>query len=67
MYLTKLNITPNMSDEQLRQVAHDEGFNGEYVSKICRKCGMYWANEDGDWRFAKIVDSCKECNSEENN
>jgi len=40
--------------------------NGDYATKICKKCGSYWQQPDGDWKTAEIVTICKECFEDRN-
>jgi len=35
--------------------------NYSYVTKVCRKCGSFYMDENGDSRTAKIVDVCRHC------
>lgn len=52
--------TKGMSDTELKAAVKDL-FNGEYAKIICRGCGLYLTNEDGNHTTAKIVSKCKSC------
>ena len=56
----KLNITSNMGNDQIRQIAKN-AMNGEYTTVICKRCGMYWQSIDGNWKTATIQDGCSHC------
>ena len=57
----KLDISPDMTVSEIREVARKNKNNGSYATHICRKCGMYWVDEDGDCETAIIQDGCKKC------
>jgi hypothetical protein len=59
--VVKLDIPENASDETIKQIAKKNRFNGAYATTICRKCGMFISNPNGNCEKAKIVDSCKFC------
>ena len=56
MSVIKLKLPENPTDENLREAAHKNKFSGEYTTKICRNCGMFWANPDGNYKTAKIIE-----------
>ena len=58
--LVKANIREGMADDELREAVRPLA-NGEYVTKICRRCGMFWTSPAGSLREAKVVDRCREC------
>jgi hypothetical protein len=60
----KLDLPKNASDNQIRDVARNNKFNGSYATKICRSCGMFISHPDGNSETAEIVDSCKWCDNE---
>ncbi len=35
--------------------------NGEYCTQICRKCGVYHVERNGDYKNAKVVSQCRSC------
>ena len=57
----KLKVVGGETDGELRQLAKQHPFNGEYTTEICRRCGLFRANLDGHWETAKIVDVCGQC------
>lgn len=61
MSLCKLSIPPNATDQEIREIAKQYNFNGEYATTICKHCGMFWADENGNTNTAKIIPHCKEC------
>lgn len=60
----KINIAPgfrkNMTDDELKAWVRPQG-NGAYTTQICRYCGSYYFDYDGDIDTAEIVDICKKC------
>lgn len=60
----RLDISPKMSDEQIREEAL-KAYNGSYIYKICKGCGSFWAKEDGQLDSAKIINQCGECFDED--
>lgn len=57
----KIEITPEMSDDEIRQAGENiPGCNNEYILMICR-CGMFWISPDGNTKTAQIVPQCNHC------
>lgn len=48
-------------DNALRKLISQDPYNGYFATIICRKCHSFWTSPDGDWKTAKIVDQCKDC------
>ena len=58
----KLDISPDMTVTEIREIARKNKNNGSYATIICRKCGMYWCDENGSWKTAIIQNGCEKCN-----
>ena len=56
----KIKLRKYTSDFEIRQAAMLMP-NGEYVTKICKRCGAYKVDPYGDTNKAKIMDECNEC------
>lgn len=54
------SVFPGMKDAAIRQ-AVKECPNGEYAFKICRQCGAYWVQPNGNTDTAYMVDACSVC------
>ena len=51
-----------LTDAQLREAVWNHGHgNCYYAVAICRKCGRFWTQPDGDARTAEIQKQCREC------
>lgn len=62
MSLSGVCKVPNtdLPDDQLRQSIVVLS-NGKYATMICRGCGIYHVDPDGNYKTAKIVSTCKAC------
>ena len=49
------------SDDEIREFAIKNAWNGEYLSTICKRCGTYYMSQDAFTKNAEIVLICKEC------
>ena len=56
----KLELTPDMSDEEIKEVA-ERDIGVEYVSEICRRCGSFWVDGDAHTDKATILSVCHCC------
>jgi hypothetical protein len=61
MQYVRIDVSGSPSDDELRNRARNEGWNGEYVTRICRKCGIFECSQTGRTEEAKIVDTCSHC------
>lgn len=64
MSFLTINVEDNPNDDELRRRARASGTNGEYVTQICKRCGMLNFSQMGDVRNAKIVVECSHCRVE---
>jgi len=57
-----IEITKGTDEEiRLRYLTRYKEQNGEYISKICRKCGKYFADINAHTETAKIIEVCRYC------
>ncbi len=61
MEMCQVAVTAGMDDEMLRVTVEAHPVNGSYAVKICRKCGRFRFDEEGNAKTAKIVGECKGC------
>jgi len=60
MRYVKIKIYGTETDEEILSIVGKLP-NGSYCTKVCRGCGMFFCNENGDIRTAKVVDVCRRC------
>jgi len=49
------------SDDDIKNLVKKKYPNGEYCFTICKNCGMYYHDFNGDTNNASIVDKCNHC------
>ena len=49
------------TNEQIKEEVKKNIWNGEYIMKICKGCGMLWCTPESNTDDAEIVEVCKEC------
>jgi hypothetical protein len=60
MRTIKLRTEEGMTDQEIRETARKSP-NGEYATEICKGCGSYKVDPEGNLTKAKIVGTCREC------
>ena len=61
MNLNNIEIRPRMTDNEIREMVAEHPSNGEYATDVCRECGNFYSNLDGNALTAKIHEECKKC------
>jgi len=61
MQYVKIDVSGSPSDNELRNRAKNEGMNGEYITSICRKCGVFICSPTGRTEEAKVTNACSGC------
>ena len=50
----------DMTDKEVKDITRKET-NGDYCTQVCKGCGMYHTDPEGNLNIAHVVSTCKEC------